>query len=122
MSYLFLTLGFLIFVLAARGFGIIGQVEEAMRQFRLGLAVLAVGGLSDDAKEQALQRAALRTGGIFLRVLAACIAATTAAGVCLLLGNAMGLYDLHEVAAAGLDPIFLLLLVALGIASFRLIR
>jgi hypothetical protein len=122
MSYVFLTLGFFAFLLAARSFRVVGQVTEAMRQFRRGIAVMAVPDLSDDAKEQALQRAALRTGGLFLRILLACLAATAVAAVCLLAGNAFGLYDLRDVAAAGLNPVFLLVLVALGVASFRLIR
>jgi hypothetical protein len=122
MSYVFLTLGFFIFLLAAKGFGVVGQVVEAMQQFRDGIAVMALPDLSDDAKERALQRAARRTAGLFLRILLACTAAAAAATACLLVGNSLGLYDVRDITAAVVNPMFLLLLLVLGIASFRLIR
>ncbi|HSK41346.1 MAG TPA: hypothetical protein VK943_16395 [Arenibaculum sp.] len=107
MAYLFLILSTGLFVVALRFSGAVPQVRFAMAQTREALAAMSAGDLSEEDKETAVQKAALRMFGSFLSILlrtALCVGVPVAF---VALGLAAGLYHMDDVVRAATNAWFI---------------
>lgn len=120
MPYVFLTLGFVAFMLTLKLLRIADRVRDALRRTHKAFAVLQLAGISDDEKEFIVRQAASRVGGKGIEILLCSVAAVIAAAVCLLSGTALGLFELNEAFAAAGNPMFILLLTVVAAASLKL--
>lgn len=122
MSYLFLVLGLVVFVLVVQRLGIVAKVREAVRRMGGAVAVMRATDMPDDDKERALQRAAVRMGIAFLDILARSAAAFAVPLAGLYGGAVAGLYSPDEAMRAAWNPWFLLFLTALAGLAWRRVR
>lgn len=107
MVHVFLILSIGLFVVALRLSGAVPQVRFAMAQTREALAAMNSGDLSEEDKETAVQRAALRMFGSFLSILLRTILCIGVPAALVALGAAAGLYRMDDVVRAATDAWFI---------------
>lgn len=122
MVYAFLMAAAVLFMVALRLSGTVPKVRSAMAQTRAALATLSAADLSEEAKEIAVQRAAVgmfgALGSILLRMLA-CVGIPAALVAS---GSVAGLYGMEDVVRASTDPYFIAASTAAVVAGLYLMR
>lgn len=122
MSYAVLALGLIIFVVLIRQFSILQKVREAGHDTREAVLTMRNPALDDDRKEALVQRAAARTAGAFLDILARCLIALAAPVLLVVAGWQLDLYSLNAALAASADPIAWVVLTVLAVLIWRIAR
>jgi hypothetical protein len=122
MVYVFLMIATILFMVALRLSGTVPKVRFAMAQTREALATMSAADLTEEAKEVAVQRAAIGMFGSLASILLRTLACVGAPAALLALGIAAGLYGMEDVVRAGTDPYFIAASTAAVIAGFYLMR
>lgn len=122
MVYLFLMIATVLFMAALRLSGTVPKVRFAMAQTRAALATMAAADLSEEAKETAVQRAAIGMFGSLASILLRTLVCTGVPAAFVALGAAGGLYGMEDVVRAGTDPYFIAASTVVVVAGFYLIR
>ena len=107
MVYTFLCIAIVIFVVGIKILGIVPRVRHIMAESHAAVSVIKAPGLSEEEKEVAIQRAAIRMirsfGSILIRSAFVCL--TTAGFV--LLFSWLGFYSIAQVYETSTDVYFL---------------
>ena len=107
MVYIFLCAAIGIFIIGIKILGIIPRVRLVMAESHAAVSVMKAPDMSEEEKEVAIQRAAVRMfrsfGSIFMRVLVVCLAT---AGFVVLFSK-LGFYSTTQVYETSTDVYFL---------------
>jgi hypothetical protein len=122
MVHVFLMIATVLFMVVLRLSGTVPKVRLAMAQTREALATMSAADLTEEAKEIAVQRAAIGMFGSLASILMRTLVCVGSPVAFVALGGAAGLYGMEDVVRASTDPYFIAASAAVVIAGFYLMR
>ena len=108
MIYLFLLLAMILFIASLKVFDVVPKVTFVFSETRDATSVMKSKELSDEQKEAALQKAAVRMMGSFFSILGRVGLTVVVSFSSVLLGSAIGFYEIGEAVSVASDWPFLI--------------